>query len=143
MPFDAAPPTTRIDTPASLLIAAGMARIADPKRWCKNPDSADAFSGNGPTCIGIALQLVGANSEAWHAIEAAIVNRGFNVHGLVAFNDHPATTHADVLALMEEARLAAQADAPSNDNRLPDLAALAEDVRTAATAPVYAAMSGA
>lgn len=105
MPFDAAtyqpPQPARRDTPASLLIAEGMRRIATPRKWGK---------GMAGLCIARALSSAAIKNSHMYVVtvpllHAAASRRGFE--RVWDFNDHPSTTHADVLACMEEARLAA------------------------------------
>ena len=107
MPFDA---LTLPDTEASLLIERAMALIANPKRWGKG-----MHVGRRKHCMMEAL--VAANGyrfaapfgDAREALESAIAARtGYSDLAIHVWNDHPATTHADVLAVMREAALLAR-----------------------------------
>ena len=111
MPFDAPTPP---DTETSLLIERAMALIANPKRWGKGSHVGAPRSRK--HCMAEAL--VAANgyrfaapfADAREALERAVAARtGHPYVAIHPWNDAPATTHADVLAVMREAAMLAKA----------------------------------
>jgi len=148
MPFEPFQPPrpARRDTPASLLIAKGMRRIADERNWCKDAlcneertafcalGSMIAFRSDGGVVSSLppsVLSLLNAAASKW----------GYN--NIVIFNNRPDTTHADVLACMEEARLAAMEDVPRFGDGAAWLAAMEDVPAEEADAPLYEGVTGA
>ena len=110
MPFDGDPkkyglPSTYDTKPDVVLLDAVIERLRDPANWCHDgPINGDAL------CIvatvGWATEPYARNSVL-HVINAASselfparTTRGF-AHN---FNDHPDTTHADVMRVLHRAR---------------------------------------
>ncbi len=80
-------------------LVAARALIADPSKWAKKASSGDAH------CAGLACFTAGGadggspGDRAWDFLETFVPD------GLClpTYNDAPATTHADVLALFDRA----------------------------------------
>ncbi len=83
--------------------------LGDEKRWCKGfvktPD--------GRYCILGAMQAVHAGKELAEPIMLAISQVTGHSHWIDRFNDHPLTTHADVLKVLQQARLNSLTAAPT------------------------------
>ncbi len=75
--------------------------LGDESRWCKGfvktPD--------GRYCILGAMQAAHAGKELAEPIMLAISQVTGRSHWIDRFNDHPLTTHADVLKVLQQARL--------------------------------------
>jgi hypothetical protein len=78
-------------------LRAARAAIAAPGLWCKN-----AYKDGGRCCAIGALEVLGeaAFKRARQALRHALPEGFLSV---VAYNDHPTTTHADILALFDRA----------------------------------------
>jgi hypothetical protein len=94
-------------------LKAAKALIADPARWCKG-------IARNQNCTMYAVSVVaGQGSGAYRftrcdealrqALPRTIQLPFGGAHPIVAFNDAPETTHADVLALFDRAIAAAEA----------------------------------
>lgn len=122
MPFDAAtyqpPQPARRDTPASLLIGRAAHLLRRPRRWAKGTDTGSIF-GWRRYCMVEAFYRAETRDDdgateraALHALRDACALR-LGSPDIPGFNDHPSTTHADVLACMHEAMISAMEDAPA------------------------------
>ena len=88
--------------------------ISDPAMWYKGAFSKTGSAGakNGQPCCAVgALLWVGKsrlnlNSRLYYALECALSDDWFSTG---EFNDDPATTHADILALFDRAIAAERA----------------------------------
>lgn len=86
-------------------LIAAKALIDTPEKWRK-----DAFGSQGCYCTAGALRVVvGENFESTLAWAVLWRNLPKGSRGVVSFNDDPATTHADIMALFDRAIDAAQA----------------------------------
>jgi len=76
----------------------GRSRVAD--NWAQEPSCTTRF------CAGLAVLCLTPHAmdkvgeEAWDALEAVLPKR---FHLITTYNDHPSTTHADILALFDKA----------------------------------------
>ena len=78
-----------------------IALLSDPRRWCKNR----LRSPDGRRCIVGALMDVDAEVELVAPILLAIEQvTGRNYWWIQNFNDHPLTTHAEVVKVLWQAR---------------------------------------
>lgn len=113
MPFDNAPQRelTAGEKAELEVLTRARALIADPRDWCHGapPSSIDApycamtacYSASGGAAInhyGTSLIYVGAISRL-----SRCMDKPFGPVPVGTFNDHPDTTHADVLALYDRA----------------------------------------
>lgn len=86
-------------------LLAARALIDTPEKWGKDQDG----SLRGKSCVGIALgEVTGNGMPEYDAVRKAIVaalpaHFASNTLPIVFFNDHPDTTHADILALFDRA----------------------------------------
>lgn len=75
--------------------------LSDPAKWCKG-----AFVSNGAFCIAGAVGMRAFKDEEPLADKAVTRISGLlppEFASVSTFNDHPSTTHADVLALLDRA----------------------------------------
>lgn len=98
MPFDGA----AFASPKSLeQIDAVIGRLATPDKWCKGA----LRSHDGRYCIRGAVRAVGGSEVLEPIILKAIGEVAGNRFGRIElFNDHPNTSHAQVLAVLARAR---------------------------------------
>lgn len=98
MPFDG----VGFASPKSLeQIDAVIARLATPDKWCKGA----LRSHDGRYCIRGAVRAVGGAELLEPMILQAIGEVAGSRFGRIeSFNDHPNTSHAQVLAVLERAR---------------------------------------
>lgn len=99
MPFDESSYRERNDALDKLIKV--IALLATEDRWCKY----FAHSGDGRRCLWGALWA----EDAARILEAPVLRAieqvtGSQYDSIDAFNDHPATTHAAVLAVLHRAR---------------------------------------
>jgi hypothetical protein len=87
---------------------AARALIAMPEQWCKRVPARITEHGV-QRCIMGALDVVEAPLRVTRAIEAVIPSE---YEHIPAFNDDPATTHADVLRVFDRARALLLSGAP-------------------------------
>ncbi len=99
MPFDGIGYERRIQTLDKMDEVIDL--LSDERRWCKGfvktPD--------GRYCILGAIQAVYASKELAEPIMLAIKQVTGHSHWIDRFNDHPLTTHADVLKVLQQARV--------------------------------------
>jgi hypothetical protein len=83
-------------------LRAARAEIAEPGLWCKN-----AYEDGERCCAIRALELATCRLLGWPAFYRArqalrrALPEGFS--SVIAYNDAPTTTHADILALFDRA----------------------------------------
>lgn len=106
MPFDNTPTEITVDTPASLLIEAGIKLIAKRKHWCRGTAVKYRLSGDVAFCAWGATRASSVDGElsyefaqANDALNAAARKRYYQ--DIADLNDH--ATHAMVLAAMHDA----------------------------------------
>lgn len=85
------------------VLRAARERLTDPANWC----GMSASDGRGAVCIAIAVSDVYGDSfwQAAHRVLARLLPDGgeYTAKALHNWNDHHATSHADVLALLDRA----------------------------------------
>jgi hypothetical protein len=107
MPFDDARGfRSDEEDPVRQALRAARAVIATPDRWCKGSMYCHSSAGLDRRCLtGAVFGCPGVRGDirrlAFRALDEAARRRGY--HHPITFNDHPATTHADVMALFDEA----------------------------------------
>lgn len=82
-------------------LIAAKARIDTPEKWAKGSGSYMPENVTDPVCVLGACHQSRSEDEAVEFLRGhipAIFNRSF-----IRFNDHPVTTHADVMALFDRA----------------------------------------
>lgn len=82
------------------ILRVARCRLSDPHGWCKDSGYRD-----GPRCVGLTLSDLGDYTyEAYAALGRAIgAADPEDISEVYAWNDDPATTHADVLAALDRA----------------------------------------
>jgi hypothetical protein len=102
-------------TPLEILIAA-RALIEAPARWTKGSFARDADGGAYPGkgkevcwCFAGAI-FKAANNDADGIAAERFITNVTGISNIRRFNDHPTTTHADVLAVFDRAIERARAD---------------------------------
>lgn len=108
MPFDNTPTEITVDTPASLLIEAGIKLIAKPEHWCRGAAHMVLPSGVDAYCIWGAVRAAGKDAEWTDGFCQAqsALNTVAHIHyhrDIGRLNDDPRTTHARALEVMRDA----------------------------------------
>lgn len=96
-------------------LIAAKALIADPNKWGKGLDTYFAKDGC-PMCAHEAVRVStdGAGTQPERDALADQLPAAFKQHGTPAYNDHPDTAHADIMALFDRAIAAQEITQPSH-----------------------------